>query len=101
MALKKYQIEDLFFPGFVTYRNAEWIDISVGGDRGDVKIECAGPVVERGEDGEDVDGISCTGVELHSTEDFTEEEAREIAEGVIRIAYESIKGDTFIGKGRA
>lgn len=94
-----YKLGALFFPNKETERNKEWGDIVVGGDRGDVYMDGAYPDT-REHEGEEVPGVYCTGVELHTSEDFTEEEAKEIAEDVVCACYASIKGETFRGKTR-
>lgn len=97
MARPAKRVEDVFFPGAVTYRDAEWGDITVGGDLGDVKIEWAGP----GEDDAGNPGVWCKGVHLISTivdEEDDDEYLQRLAEEIILFSYESIGGETFCGK---
>jgi hypothetical protein len=71
---------------------ADSSNITIGGDKGDVHIETATQAVDG--------GVLLYGIELRSSYDFTPEEAREVAEDVIRESYESIGSATFVGRRR-
>ena len=85
-----YVIGSLVIPG--TTCNERWStrgmgSIVIGGDRGDVHATEATNTM---------DGVEMHGVELHSMlNGLTDEEAREIAEDVVRASWESVGEDTF------
>jgi hypothetical protein len=92
-----YKVGDMCFPGLRTNSNADYGEVVIGGDQGDVRVSSTYV-----KDTSDFDvGVECSGVELHtSIENLSNAQVKKMIRDIVNFSYNSIQGDTFYN-GRA
>jgi len=87
--MQRYRIKLMTFPEHTTYHNADWGDILVGGDKGDVYIDSAGE--EQGK-------VVCHNLTLETHDLLSGAEVEETVRDIVESSYMCVGSETFFGQ---